>query len=184
MGMQLYVTEIIDFLPQSSKMDAPNFTIFFLVTLFAQSSHQWTDHGSTQFLSEGTSTVFEAPGDSSAGCFWIFKSSDTLRSCCYASHDHLCDKTFGKANNCRERADAKVSLQVDGVPACTLTLIGLSEAWDTGNYQAVFPAKPSDNFVASLWIHPPHTPVTKEPEIVNPSGLYIYILNLILILKC
>ena len=76
MGMQLYVTEIIDFLPQSSKMDASNFTIFFLVTLFAQSSHQWTDQGSTQFLSEGTSTVFEVSGDSSAGCFLIFKSSD------------------------------------------------------------------------------------------------------------
>ena len=65
---------------QFSKMDAWIITLVLLATTLVNSSHQWTNHGSILFLSEGESTVLKAPGDSSLGCKWIlfFTHSDTL----------------------------------------------------------------------------------------------------------
>ena len=98
--------------------------------------------------------MLEAPGDSSAGCWWFFTHPDhPLHSCCFASHTHLCDQTGGKTSNCRRRAaDAEVTTEVDGVPACTLALRNLTGAVDKGNYQAVFPANLADGLDVSLWI--------------------------------
>ena len=70
---------------QCSKMGAPILTLILLLTTFVHSSHQWTSHGSVLFLSEGESTLLEAPGDTSAGCKWTFTHSDTGHSCCFAS---------------------------------------------------------------------------------------------------
>ena len=43
-------------------MDAWDISLVLLVLTLVPSSHQWTSHGSIQFLSEGESTSLEAPG--------------------------------------------------------------------------------------------------------------------------
>ena len=137
-------------------MDAYRIMHVLLVLLLVASSHQWTSQGSIQFLSEGESTLLEAPGDSSAGCWWLFTHpAQPLQPCCFPSHDHLCDKTGGKSNECRKIEDVKVRTSVNGLPACTLTLRNLTEAGDKGNYQAIFPADMDNGgFEVSLWIFP------------------------------
>ena len=47
---------------QCSKMDAWDISVVLLVLTLVPSSHQWTSHGSIQFLSESESTSLEAPG--------------------------------------------------------------------------------------------------------------------------
>ena len=153
-------------------MDAWKTTRVLLLLTLVASSHQWTSHGSIQFLSEGESTLLEAPGDSSAGCWWLFTHPDhPLHSCCFASHPHLCDQTGGKTSNCRRRAaDAEVTTEVDGVPACTLALRNLTGAVDKGNYQAVFPANQADGLDVSLWIF---ATTKDQPVRKNRPGFYL-----------
>ena len=150
-------------------MDAWETTRFLLLLTLVASSHQWTSHGSIQFLSEGESTLLEAPGDSSAGCWWFFTHPDhPLHSCCFASHPHLCDQTGG---NCgRRAADAEVRTEVDGVPACTLSLRNLTEAVDKGNYQAFFPANLADGLDVSLWIF---AATKDQPDREKQPGFYL-----------
>ena len=151
-------------------MDAWEITHVLLVLTLVASSQQWTSHGSILFLSEGESTLLEAPGDSSAGCWWLFTHpAHPLHSCCFASHNHLCDRTDGNTNKCRRTKDVKVMTEVDGVPACTLALRNLTEAVDKGNYQAVFPANLDDGLEVSLWIFAPPKAV-KEPVKMNQAG--------------
>ena len=153
-------------------MDAWETTHVLLLLTLVPSSHQWTSHGSIQFLSEGESTLLEAPGDSSAGCWWFFTHPDhPLHSCCFPSHDHLCDQNGAKSNKCRKMEDAEVRTEVDGVPACTLTLRNLTEAGDKGNYQAIFPADLTDGLEVSLWIFPTPDPVDQSVR-KNHPGLY------------
>ena len=139
---------------QWSKMNAWEIRFVLSVLTLVASSKQWTSQGSIQFFSEGESTLLEAPGDSSAGCWWLFTHpAHPLHSCCFASHNHLCDRTDGNTNNCRRTAaNAEVTTEVDGVPACTLSLRNLTETVDKGNYQAVFPANLDDGLDVSLWI--------------------------------
>ena len=150
-------------------MDAWEITHVLLVLTLVASSQQWTSHGSILFLSEGESTLLEAPGDSSVGCWWLFTHPDPLHSCCFASHNHLCDRTDGNTNKCRRTEDVKVMTEVDGVPACTLALRNLTETVDKGNYQAVFPANLDHGLEVSLWIFAPPKAV-KEPVKKNQAG--------------
>ena len=98
-------------------MDAWEITLVPFVLTLVASSQQWTSHGSIQFLSEGESTLLEAPGDSSEGCWW-----------------------------------------------------NLTEAWDKGNYQAIFPPDLDDGLEVSLWIFPTPDPVY-QPVRENHPGL-------------
>ena len=150
-------------------MDAWETTHVLLLLTLVASSHQWTSHGSIQFLSEGESTLLEAPGDSSAGCWWLFTHPDRpLHSCCFASHPHLCDQTGG---NCgRRAADAEVRTEVDGVPACTLSLRNLTEAVDKGNYQAGFPPGLGNVLDVSLWIFARPDSVDEAVEKNHPGS--------------
>ena len=155
---------------QCSKMDAWDISVVLLVLTLVPSSHQWTSHGSIQFLSEGESTSLEAPGDSSAGCWWLFNHSDGLQSCCFASHPHLCDRTAGNTNKCRRTEDAKVMTEVDGVPGCTLSLRNLTEAVDKGNYQAGFPPGLGNVLDVSLWIFARPDSVDEPVENNHPGS--------------
>ena len=152
-------------------MDAWEIMHVLLVLTLVASSQQWTSHGSIQFLSEGESTLLEAPGDSSAGCWWLFTHpAHLIHSCCFASHNHLCDRTDGNTNNCRRTAaNAEVTTEVDGAPACTLALRNLTETVDKGNFQAFFPANLDDGLEVSLWIFAPPKAV-KEPVKKNQAG--------------
>ena len=145
-------------------MDAYRIMHVLLILTLVASSHQWTSQGSIQFLSEGESTLLEAPGDSSAGCWWLFTHpAHPLQPCCFPSHNHLCDKTGGKSNECRKIEDVKVRTSVNGLPACTLTLRNLTEAGDKGNYQAIFPADlDNGGLEVSLWIFPTPDPVDQQ----------------------
>ena len=150
-------------------MDAWETTRVLLLLTLVASAHQWTSHGSIQFLSEGESTLLEAPGDSSAGCWWLFTHPDhPLHSCCFASHPHLCAGNEN-TNKCRRTEDAKVMTEVDGVPGCTLSLRNLTEAVDKGNYQAGFPAGLGNVLDVSLWIFPRPDSVV-EPVRKNLPG--------------
>ena len=155
---------------QCSKMDAWDISVVLLVLTLVPSSHQWTSHGSIQFLSEGESTSLEAPGDSSAGCWWLFNHSDGLQSCCFASHPHLCDRTAGNTSKCRRTEDAKVLTEVDGVPGCTLSLRNLTEAVDKGNYQAGFPPGLGNVLDVSLWIFARPDSVDEPAEENHPGS--------------
>ena len=158
-------------------MDAWEITRILLVLTLVASTQQWTSHGSIQFLSEGESTLLEAPGDSSAGCWWLFTHpAHPLQPCCFPSHDHLCDKTGGTSNKCRKMGDAEVRTAVNGLPACTLTLRNLTEAGDKGNYQAIFPADLDNGLEVSLWIFQTHDPVD-QPVRENHPGLHLTFLS-------
>ena len=69
-------------------------------------------------------------------------------------------------------ADAVVTTEVDGVPACTLTLRNLTEVGDKGNYQAIFPANLADGLEVSLWIFPKPGPVV-QPVRENQPGVSV-----------
>ena len=155
-------------------MDASEVTFVLLVLTLAPPSHQWTSHGSIQFLSEGESTLLDVPGDSSAGCWWMFTHSDGVHSCCYASHPHLyCNQqSDGKTDKCRTIANAEVKTEANNVPACTLSLENLSESVDKGNYKAIFPANLDDGLEVSLWIFTPPG-VEDQPVRENQPGSFI-----------
>ena len=69
-------------------------------------------------------------------------------------------------------ADAEVTTEVDGVPACTLTLRNLTEGGDKRKYQAIFPAADLDNGLeVSLWIFPTPDPVD-QPVRENHPGKF------------
>ena len=142
-----------------------------LATTLVHSSHQWTNHRAILFLSEGESTVLEAPGDSSLGCKWVFTHSETGHSCCFASHSYFCDSA--QCNSmCCVRAGAEVNTEVDGVPGCTLALTDLSERKDKGSYKVVFPANSDQGLEVSLWVYPAPAPVSQAAVNVDPQGIF------------
>ena len=73
--------------------------------------------------------------------------------------------------------DAEVTTEVNGVPACTLSLRNLTEAGDKGNYQAIFPADlDNGGLEVSLWIFsPPET--VDQPFRENRPGLHLNFLS-------
>ena len=73
---------------------------------------------------------------------------------------------------CREIADAEVEVEFEGVPGCTLTLAGLSEAKDKGNYELTFPANREHGLEVSLWMYPPPVPFS-QPVDVDTEGIYL-----------
>ena len=154
----------IDF-PAASKM---KLSLVVLVQTLVCSSHQWTSHGSILFFGEGESTLLEAPGDSSAGCKWLFTHSDTGDSCCFASHSFLCDRARNE-HMCRKLAE--VETEVDGLPGCILSLTDLNKTKDRGNYEAYFPANQDQGLKVSLWIFSAPVPATTiQPLNVDPKG--------------
>ena len=155
---------------QCYEMGATIVTLILLLTLVPP-RHQWTNHGSILFLSEGESTLLEAAGDSSLGCKWIFTHSDTGHSCCFASHSYFCD-TARCNNMCCEEAGTNVTTELDG---CTLALTDLKVKKNKGNYKVVFPANSEQGLEVSLWIYPAPFPVqVSRPVVVDPEGTFYH----------
>ena len=101
-----------------------------------------------QFRGEGSSCLLAPPGDTSLGCWWRVRGLDG-RTCCYASPDHpgLCSH-MEKDPRCRQELWVMTQKE-EGQSACGLLLEDL-QLEESGEYQAMFPARPQDGVVFSM----------------------------------